>query len=244
MSSDSKLPQSSRGDKSDAPLEPRKNNTEIDLWNLDDEIQSPPPPKAEKPDLSTPSKIASEDSPEIPSIKPDINLSISDPDFIETLTYNAELAQEQKAAPVELKGYLSSLSLAEKISIIAVLAILILAATFSIIHFSNKIPIVPLIAKDLELPIEGKLITVSSVETYWRKPITSGENADVIRRDTVLIPCVKITLKGSSCAIRILYRDQDGQLVGDNISRDINSETTIELAATDGFKDIGTHAGK
>ncbi len=243
MSSDSQLPPSSRGDKSDAPLEPRKNNTEMDLWDLDDEIPStPPPPKAQRPDLSTPSTPAPEDTPKISLTKPEIEPSISDSDFIETLTSNTNDPEEQETAPLELKSYLSSLSLVEKISIIAVVAILSLGATLSIIHFSNKIPIVPLIAKDLELPINGQRISVSSVETYWRKPITSGENADVVRRDAVLIPCLKITLNGSSSAIRVLFRDQDGRLTGDNISRNINGELTIELAATDGFKDSGSHA--
>ena len=99
-----------------------------------------------------------------------------------------------------------------------------------------------MIAEDLDLPIEGKLVEVSSVETYWREPITEDENADVVRRGVKLIPIVRLGIESTSSnlgAIRVLFRDSDGIVIGDNISRSIVNKGSLEISSTDGFSDLG-----
>ena len=150
-----------------------------------------------------------------------------------------------KPAPpenIQPSGFLRPLSKVEKIGIIALLAILAVAAVFSIIQFRKNIPVEPLIAEKLELPVEGDLITITEAETYWREPVESGENPDVVRRGVKLIPAVRINATSVSGAVRVLFRNDEGSVVGDNITRRISGGERMEIAATDGFNDVGMHA--
>ncbi|MFD2258133.1 hypothetical protein ACFSSA_15740 [Luteolibacter algae] len=143
-----------------------------------------------------------------------------------------------------LGNFVGSLSKMEKLGIAALLAILAMGAIYGVIHFTKSVPTKPLVAEKIDLPIDGKSLTIKELKTFWREPITTGENADVVRRDAVLIPVVAIEMEpsGSKAAVRILFRNEKGEVVGDNITREITGTAALELAATDGYHDIGMHA--
>lgn len=139
-------------------------------------------------------------------------------------------------------GYFSTLTMLEKTSMCAIVAALIITAALAFIHFSKEIPVVSEISKKVSLPVEGKILSISAVETYWRTPNTQGENPDIVRRGVKLIPVIKIQAKGNSGAIRIFFRDSEGALVGDSTTLAISGNETLNISATDGFTDMGMHA--
>ncbi len=139
-------------------------------------------------------------------------------------------------------GFSSTLSILEKTSLFAILAALIFTATLAVIHFNKDIPIGSEIFKKVSLPVEGKILSISAVETYWRKPNTEGENPDTVRRGVKLIPSIKIQASGTSGAIRIFFRNDEGTLVGDSITLAITGTETPTISATDGFTEMSMHA--
>jgi len=142
-------------------------------------------------------------------------------------------------------NFLASLTKTEKIGIFSLATIFLLIATFSVIYSLNILNIKSMYSDDLELPINGKMTLVSSVETYWREPINEGEDADTVRRGVKLIPAIKMDIESiskQSGALRVLFRNEDSVVVGDNISRSIPQKGTLEITATDGFSDLGMHA--
>lgn len=165
-----------------------------------------------------------------------------------TETVEEEPAQAETTAvepPSERVRSPFSLSLIEKLCILVLFAILSAAAIYSIVHFSNQIELKPLIGDDLDLPVEGKMATVTSVTTFWREPITTGDDRDIVKRDVELIPVIELDLESNSStsgALRFLFKNDQGELVGDNITRRIPSSGSLKVAATDGFNDLGMHA--
>jgi len=151
-------------------------------------------------------------------------------------------SQPAPAPPVDTRTFYASLTGIEKISLFAIVAALAISAALAVIHFSKEIPIDSKISKIVKLPVEGRILTVTAVETYWRKPITQGESTDVVRRGAILVPNIKMTVSGKSGAIRIFFRDSDGTLVGDSTTLAISGTQDITISATDGFGDMGMHA--
>ena len=136
---------------------------------------------------------------------------------------------------------ISPLSKIEKIAILLLCFILLLGAALTLIHFSSRIPTRSLIAEKIDFPVSGKIVTITAASTYWRKPITSGDNADVVRRNTQLIPVVKLSLSSKTGAIRVFFRNEEGLLVGDVITRSVAGDSEITVIATAGFDDLGMH---
>jgi hypothetical protein len=155
---------------------------------------------------------------------------------------NDTTAPDSDGSPAEKAPFLSSLTKIEKIAISALFAVLALAATFAIIHFSNRVPTRSPISEKIDYPVNGKLVEIRAASTYWRAPITSGENYDVVRRGTALIPVLKLSLHSKPCAIRVFFRDQDDIVIGDGITREISGVTELILPATAGFDEMGMHA--
>ncbi len=146
------------------------------------------------------------------------------------------------SGPTTWKTIAASLTKAEKIGISALIAILAVGATLSILHFSNKVPTKSILGESLDLPIEGDLVEVTALETYWREPVTTGDDPDVVRRGTKLIPILKISANAKSAVIRVLFRNEEGSVIGDPINRPIKGTTELRIPATAGFEDIGMHA--
>ena len=139
-------------------------------------------------------------------------------------------------------NFFSKLSKLEKNSLFAITFALIIFSALTIIHFSKEIPFESEISKKVSLPVNGDILSVTSVETYWRSPDKQGDNAHIVQRGVILIPAVKIQVSGNSGAIRIFFRDSDGLLIGDSITLPISGKETVIISATDGFANMGMHA--
>jgi hypothetical protein len=148
---------------------------------------------------------------------------------------------EAGTADVKPSSILASLSKVEKIAISSLIAVFTLGATLTVIHFSNRVPTRPLVAEEIDYPVSGKIIEIHSASTFWRKPITTGEDPDVVRRGTELIPVLKMNIQSQSGAIRVFFRNEEGLVVGDGITRAVKGGTEISIPATAGFEDIGMH---
>lgn len=146
------------------------------------------------------------------------------------------------ALPISPLFSISPLSKIEKIAIFLLCSALLLGAALTLIHFSSRVPTRPLIADKVDFPVSGKIVSITAAGTYWRKPVTSGDNADVVRRDTQLIPVLKLNLSSKSGVIRVFFRNEDGNVVGDAITRSVAGDSEITVSATAGFEDLGMHA--
>lgn len=146
--------------------------------------------------------------------------------------------EEKPAREIQATGSLSRL---EKIAITALCAVLALGATLTVIHFYNRVPTRPLVAEEIDFPVSGKMIEIVAASTYWRKPVMTGENADVVRRGTQLVPVLKMDIQSKSGVIRVFFRNEDGTVVGDGITRTVGGGSEVTVAATAGFDDVGMH---
>ena len=144
-------------------------------------------------------------------------------------------------SPVPAVPSIGSLSKIEKIAVFLLCSALLLGAALTLIHFSSRVPTRPLISEKVDFPVSGKIVRITAASTYWRKPITSGDNADVVRRDTLLIPVLKLSLGSKTGAIRVFFRNEEGSVVGDVITRSVAGDSEITVVATAGFEDLGMH---
>lgn len=144
-------------------------------------------------------------------------------------------------SPVPAVPSIGPLSKIEKIAIFLLCSALLLGAALTLIHFSSRVPTRPLISEKVDFPVSGKIVSITAASTYWRKPITSGDNVDVVRRDTQLIPVLKLSLGSKTGAIRVFFRNEDGSVVGDGITRSVAGDSEITVVATAGFEDLGMH---
>lgn len=143
--------------------------------------------------------------------------------------------------PKTILSAISSLNNVEKIAISSLFTALALGATLTIIHFFNTVPTRPFVAEKINYPVTGKIVEIRAASTYWRAPVTTGENTDVVRRNTKLIPVLKLNLSSKSGAIRVFFRNEDGLVIGDSISRVVSGESEVSITATAGFDDVGMH---
>jgi len=130
----------------------------------------------------------------------------------------------------------------ERIGLVTLLAVLVIGAASIVIYSLGRLPTETARVKSTDFPIKGKQFSIASADTYCRAPVTDGKNPDVIRRGTVLIPVVKITTADGSGAIRVIFRNNDGESIGDIVTRTVQNGQSLEIAATAGFDDIGMHA--
>lgn len=268
MSMDPK-PTPHQGKTAATPSKKATDGTEGDLWDLESDISGTNSPQVDSPDLADNIPARRETTSNIRSTKPtkrEIEVPVAatttpsaDP---ETADSSAPLAaplspapptadDEKSAAEEEAPGdsgapvkppTLPSFTKTERIALSALFGVLVLAAVMAISFFFNRVPTRPIIPEKPDFPISGKLIEIRSASTYWRKPITTGDNPETVRRGTAFIPVLRLSLHAEPCAIRIFFRDQDGVVVGDAINRMVSGDQDIEIPATAGFDDIGMHA--
>ncbi|MEP2776482.1 MAG: hypothetical protein ABJQ29_05690 [Luteolibacter sp.] len=149
----------------------------------------------------------------------------------------ADDTENVEAAPLAF----TSFSKIEKISLISLVAILLIGGILSVVHFANRVPTRSTIAEEVDFPVTGERVTITGATTYWREP-NRGENGDVVRRGTKLIPVLDLSLEAKKSAIRIFFRNDNGEVIGDGITRDVSGKTKLSIPATAGFDDIGMHA--
>ncbi len=154
----------------------------------------------------------------------------------------AELAETDVAAvPVQPQRGAKA-TMIDRIAV-TVLAVLLLAAGAVFLRWSvGALPSRPLFEGDGKFPVKGSRLVVTDAETYWREPVRSGERIDLVQRDAKVIPEIRLSLAGGPCAVRVMFRDGDGNLIGDAVTRGVEGEGEIKIAATGGFADSGMHA--
>lgn len=131
-----------------------------------------------------------------------------------------------------------NLTKTEYIGIIALVAVLLIGGIAFFVNTIHRLPAGSSFLEENHYPIVGKHFTVVSAENFWRTPAST----DAVRRGTQLIPVVKLKSSGGPAAIRVFFRDAEGNEIGDTVTRVITDGKEIEIAATAGFDDVGMHA--
>jgi hypothetical protein len=199
-------------------------------------------PKARKPD---PAAKISEPEPELEAeaAEPPLKAAAleTDPvtaDFEEKIP-PAEIPPD--AAGADFAALKAPLTQLERSCLIA-FGVLLLIGGWFLVHSLHKLPEEkkPLSASDF--PIKGSKIEAVKVASYWRAPITTGEGTDTFRRGTVLLPVLELQVAGGPGAVRVFFRNTSGELVGDPVTRAVKGPSTLKIAASAGFDDLGMHA--
>ncbi len=134
------------------------------------------------------------------------------------------------------------LSVLEKVCI---LLILLLVSGFAAVMFFPAIDDLPdekRYTETSDLPIGGALVKVVSAEMYWREPVKEGPNADIFRRESVLLPVLEIKVDGGPGVVRVLFRGEKGAVVGDPVTRQVDGSAVLNLVGTTGFTQQGMYA--
>jgi hypothetical protein len=154
-----------------------------------------------------------------------------------------ELSQTvtENAKPISLVPRLGLTKL-EWIGLWSLCAILLAGGGMVFFNSIHRLPTEVERLKSGDFPVKGGHVTILSANTFWRPPISQGKDAETFRRGTQLLPVVNLTSSGGPAAVRVFFRDQDGVVMGDAVTRTIKPGTPLQIAATAGFEDIGMHA--
>lgn len=147
----------------------------------------------------------------------------------------------EPAQPISLRPQLH-LSKAERIGLGLLLLLLLVGSIALVLNIFSRVPTESTRTEANDFPVSGKYVKISTADSYWRAPVTEGDARDIVRRGTVVIPAVKLTASGGPAAVRVVFRDSDGKVVGDVITRRVQVDLPMEIAATAGFEDVGMHA--
>ncbi len=135
-----------------------------------------------------------------------------------------------------------NLTKTERIGLISLLAILVFGAASILIYSLGRLPTESAGVKSTDFPIKGKIVHITAAETHWREPIIEGKSPDIVRRGTALLPVIDLATSNGAAAIRVIFRNDDGESVGDIVTRSVQDGQKLEIAATAGFDDLGMHA--
>ncbi|MDB4271645.1 hypothetical protein OAF06_04330 [Akkermansiaceae bacterium] len=242
---------------------------EEDFWDLGDEGDVPLIPKSRSEDSSSEEESDESDSEEvIPEEEGELSSEEEAPEELseenELLEKDEPLEEEPAEEPDEdspeeleeslpaaggLKNYISGVfretSIVEKASLLCVFLLFMGAASWGISTYYDQAPEGDLVVFDENFPIEGTHAAIDEIETYWRKPIRAGDDADHgVQLKAMLIPCARIVLSGSgTAALGVSFRDSDQKLIGDPISLEVENGTfsktgtsEIVITSTAGFE--------
>lgn len=131
-----------------------------------------------------------------------------------------------------------NLSKLDHLGLLVLMVVLVIGAVAVFFNSIKRLPSGAEGGEFRDFPVEGKLLTLESAETFWREPSA----ADTVRRGTQLLPVLKLTVRGGPAALRVFFRDTDGQVVGDAVSRSVSDEAgALEITATAGFEEPWMH---
>ncbi|MDX1681435.1 MAG: hypothetical protein R3242_11990 [Akkermansiaceae bacterium] len=206
---------------------------------------SKPLPKATVPvELAPPAEPAGIAPPKDQTAHPPKDQTAQEPAESETTATGAAPAKatepaEEPASPTpQAKGFgawLRSLSMVEKFCCAAIVVGVLVFAAAVFVPALYDFPEQPEMAESSDFPIAGAQVTVRSAETYWREPVREGENAEEVRADVVLVPVFDAKLEGQG-EIRLLFRDSEGELVGDLLTLELAGGQDYTAVCSDGFK--------
>ncbi|MGA0845355.1 MAG: hypothetical protein ACO3RV_02350 [Luteolibacter sp.] len=157
-------------------------------------------------------------------------------------SHQADLAQQQ-ATPDEnpAKRLILPLNGIERIGLLVLLLTLV-AGGIGFYFFSiRQLPTETRRTDETDFPIQGDRVSVSDAATFWRIPQTEGPNADKVRRGTALVPVIELSAGGQG-AIRVLFRNEDREFIGDAVILPVDGKDRIKVISTAGFDEIGMHA--
>ena len=143
----------------------------------------------------------------------------------------------EQAAPVSLRPRMKLTKL-ERLGLVALCVLLLGGAAMAFLNTINRLPTDSGRVKANDFPIRGSHITIHSAVSFWRAP----KAADTARRGTQLVPVVDLTSSGGPAAIRVFFRNSDGDVIGDAVTRFLQAGGKLQVAATAGFDDVGMHA--
>jgi hypothetical protein len=147
----------------------------------------------------------------------------------------------QAVAPPVAKSHVK-FSVLEKFGMIALVVLLLGAVAGILIYSAMRLPVETMSSKVVKFPVKGQHVTIQSAKTYWRDVVTRGPDADIVRRGTRLLPVLDLNCSGGDGVLRVLFRDEFGDSVGDIITRQISAGEKVSIASTAGFNDAGMHA--
>lgn len=232
-----KFPTEAQGKPSSELASPVKDVGELDDWD----VVAYEPPALEIHPIILNSTVPHESPQKSPSQKVDEAPLTPETNTIPEETQQAPAVIAKNAPSSPLVPHLG-LSTLEKIGLWAFLGILLIGGGLIFMSVSNRLPTDTGLSKTGDFPVKGQFTEILSAKTYWRNPIVDGKDADTFRRGTQLLPAIVLTSQGGPAAIRLFFRDQDGAVVGDAITRMIRPDVPLQVAATAGFDDLGMHA--
>lgn len=149
-------------------------------------------------------------------------------------------AVEVVAPPVPKRP--AKYSALERFGMVALVLVLLGMAAGVLFYTASRLPVETLSSKVPKFPLKGQYVTIQSAKTYWRDVVTSGPEADIVRRGTRLLPVLDLSCSAGDGVLRVLFRDEYGDSVGDIITRQIAAGAKVSVASTAGFNDAGMHA--
>ncbi len=131
-----------------------------------------------------------------------------------------------------------NLTTLERVGLVALSMLLVLGGSMFFLNTISRLPTGSGRVKANDFPIRGSQLTIVAADSFWRAP----KAADTARRGTQLIPVVDLTTSGGPGAIRVFFRNSDGEVIGDAVTHSLKSGGKLQIAATAGFEDVGMHA--
>jgi hypothetical protein len=183
-------------------------------------------PEATRPVVQTPPETAARPVAPAPAATPPVD---SRDEFSSPVRDNV--------TPVSLRPRLNLTKL-ERLGLLALVVLLLIGSTMFILNTISRLPTDSGLVKANDFPVRGSHLVIASADSFWRAPQT----ADTVRRGTQLIPVVDLTTTGGPAAIRVFFRNSDGDVIGDAVTRFIKTDGKLQVAATAGFDDVGMHA--
>ncbi len=141
------------------------------------------------------------------------------------------------AAPASQRPRLHLTKL-ERLGLVALAVLLLIGGAMAFLNTISRLPTGSDRVKANDFPLHGKHLTIVSADSFWRAP----KAADTARRGTQLVPVVDLTTGGGPAAIRVFFRNSDGDVIGDAVTRYLQPGAKLQIAATAGFDDVGMHA--
>lgn len=130
------------------------------------------------------------------------------------------------------------LSKIERIGLLALLALLIIGGGIVFLNSVSRLPSEADLMPSLKFPIKGERVTIEAAQSFWRVPVA---DIDTFRRGTEVLPVASLTVRGGPAALRVFFRDSDGQVVGDAVNHSVSDAGRFEVSATAGFEEAWMH---
>lgn len=165
-------------------------------------------------------------------IEPSVVVDVWDPPFQQTSVKETKTHQDPEAIPTT-----PLLAIPSKGSWIAAGVLFLCLITIWALFLTQRATTTPHL-EYAKLPVTGNNLTLTKVSTFWKSPKLKGQNADKVRRGTLLIPACTIETEKSPATIRVEFKNCDQQTIGDRITRNVKPGEPITITATAGFNDL------